>query len=208
MNLNEYLIFVVITFTFMLSPGPSTFNSMNNGIRYGARKSVIAVLGNVAAFQLLIVLSVIGLGAVLAASEMAFQIIKVIGAVYLAYLGIIIWRSQTVVSANGVGETRVDISALQLCKRAFLVSMSNPKALIYITALLPQFINLNQPSLPQFILTALTIGATQFAAFSAYAILSSKARIWLNNSNNLKIFNRISGATFIGFGIALGLTER
>ena len=60
MSLNEYLIFIVITFTFMLSPEPATFNCMNNRIRYGARKSVLGVLGNVAAFQLLIVLSAIG----------------------------------------------------------------------------------------------------------------------------------------------------
>ena len=59
---------------FMLSPGPSTFNCMNNGIRYGARKSVVGVLGNVVAFQLLIALSVIGLGAVLAASEILFRL--------------------------------------------------------------------------------------------------------------------------------------
>jgi threonine/homoserine/homoserine lactone efflux protein len=206
MSINEYLIFFIVTFTFMLSPGPSTFNCMNNGIRYGARKSVVGVLGNVVAFQLLIALSVIGLGAVLAASEIAFQIIKIIGAFYLVYLGVKIWISQAVV--DGHPRSEADVTSLQLCKRAFLVTMSNPKALIYISALLPQFININQPSLSQFLLIALTIGMAQFVAFSLYAILSSRARYWLSNKRNRQLFNRASGLTFMGFGVALGLSGR
>ena len=109
------LIFIVITFTFMLSPGPATFNCMNNGIRYGARKSVLGVLGNVAAFQLLIVLSVIGLGAILAASEIAFQVIKVIGAIYLVYLGVKIWLSPAVVNVEGNSKNGADVKTLWLC---------------------------------------------------------------------------------------------
>jgi threonine/homoserine/homoserine lactone efflux protein len=179
---------------------------MNNGIRYGARKSVVGVLGNVVAFQLLIALSVIGLGAVLAASEIAFQIIKIIGAFYLVYLGVKIWISQAVV--DGHPRSEADVTSLQLCKRAFLVTMSNPKALIYISALLPQFININQPSLSQFLLIALTIGMAQFVAFSLYAILSSRARYWLSNKRNRQLFNRASGLTFMGFGVALGLSGR
>lgn len=206
MSINEYLIFFIVTFMFMLSPGPSTFNCMNNGIRYGARKSVVGVLGNVVAFQLLIALSVIGLGAVLAASEIAFQIIKIIGAFYLVYLGVKIWLSQAVVDGHPMSEA--DVTSLQLCKRAFLVTMSNPKALIYISALLPQFININQPSLSQFLLIALTIGMAQFVAFSLYAILSSRARYWLSNKRNGQLFNRASGLTFMGFGLALGLSGR
>ena len=206
MSINEYLIFSIVTFTFMLSPGPSTFNCMNNGIRYGAKKSVVGVLGNVVAFQLLIVLSVIGLGAVLAASEIAFQITKIIGAFYLVYLGIKIWSSKAIVDGNPM--SGADVTSLQLCKRAFLVTMSNPKALIYISALLPQFININQPSLSQFLLIALTIGMAQFVAFSLYAILSSRVRYWLNNKRNCQLFNRASGLTFMGFGFALGLSGR
>ena len=208
MSLNEYLIFIVITFTFMLSPGPATFNCMNNGIRYGARKSVLGVLGNVAAFQLLIVLSVIGLGAILAASEITFQVIKVIGAIYLVYLGVKIWLSPAVVNVEGNSKNGADVKTLWLCKRAFLVTMSNPKALIYISALLPQFINIDRPSLEHLLLIALTIGVVQFVAFSLYAILSSRARYWLSNKRNCQLFNRASGLTFMGFGVSLGLSGR
>lgn len=207
MTLNEYLIFFIITFIFMLSPGPSTFNCMNNGIRYGAKKSVIAVLGNVVALQLLIVLSVVGLGAVFVASEFAFQVIKFMGAIYLVYLGVKIWLFQTV--GNEINSlNKADIKTIKLSKRAFLVSMSNPKALIYITALLPQFININQPSFSQFLLIALTIAMAQFVAFSLYAVLASRARYWLSNKRNCQLFNRASGLAFMGFGVVLGLSGR
>ena len=209
MSASEYLMFVIITFTFMASPGPSTFNRMNNGVRYGARKSMIGILGNVVAFQLLIVLSVIGLGAILATSEIAFQIIKTVGALYLVYLGVKIWRSESVPTSRNHSTYKVDdVSSFRLCKRAFLVTISNPKALMYISALLPQFINMDQLYVSQYLLIALTIGAAQFVAFSLYSVLASKMHYWLRSKRNGQLFNRVSGLIFMGFGVALGLSGR
>ncbi|SHN89374.1 hypothetical protein BHECKSOX_1732, partial [Bathymodiolus heckerae thiotrophic gill symbiont] len=84
----------------------------------------------------------------------------------------------------------------------------NPKALIYISALLPQFINVNNFEIVHLLTISLTIALVQFIAFSLYAMLSSNIQRWLKNKNNRQRFNKLSGSTFIGFGIVLGLSDQ
>lgn len=207
MSFDEYLVFVAITSVFLLSPGPSVLLSINNGIKYGVQRSSIAVLGNVSAFQLLIVLSSIGLGAVLTASADLFDFLKILGAIYLVYLGLKIWFSPVVSNQNEIAIKDCDSAPFTLFKQAFLVTSSNPKALVYVSALLPQFIDTQQTLLSQLMTLAITSAVVQFVIFMAYVILASKARRWLENPAKRKVFNRLSSISFIGFGAALGLSE-
>lgn len=207
MSIDQYLVFVAITSLFLLSPGPSVMLSINNGIKFGVKRSSIAVLGNVSAFQLLIILSALGLGAVLTASADAFNLLKILGAIYLVYLGLKIWFSPVTSYKNGVVNNDLDSAPSILFKRAFLVTSSNPKALVYVSALLPQFIDTQQSLLPQITTLAITSAVVQFVIFMAYVLLASKARRWLEQPAKRKAFNRVSGITFMGFGVALGLSE-
>ncbi len=141
------------------------------------------------------------------ASGEIFNLLKILGAVYLVYLGVKIWFSPIVKIQNGVPANDKYSNPYVLLKHAFFVTSSNPKALVYVSALLPQFINTQQPFLPQVIILALTSAMLQFIIFMSYVILSSKARSWIENPNKRKIFNKFSGLTFIGFGVALGLSE-
>lgn len=207
MSIDQYLAFVAITSVFLLSPGPSVMLSINNGVKFGVQLSSIAVLGNVSAFQLLIALSALGLGAVLTTSAEVFNFLKLLGAVYLVYLGLKIWFSPVITSQNGAANNDGDSAPSKLFKQAFLVTSSNPKALVYVTALLPQFIDTGESLLPQITTLAITSAVVQFVIFMAYVLLASKARHWLQHATKRKILNRVSGITFMGFGVALGLSD-
>ncbi len=206
MSFEQYVIFLSITGLYMASPGPAILLCINNGIQLGIRLSAFGVLGNMLAFQILIVLSAIGIGSILATSLEIFNLVKILGAIYLCYLGIKIWFSPI--------NTLAQIEAFEkrrkpsfVFRHAFLVTASNPKALIYVTALLPQFLDIHQPLVIQLLSLNAGIAVLQFLIFMIYVVLSSRARVWLNNEVTRKLFNRISGVIFISFGIALGLSE-
>ena len=208
MTLEQYLIFLAITLAWMFAPGPATLFSINNGIRYGARRAVLATFGNILAFQILVLLSILGLGVVLSASTIAFQVLKIIGALYLVYLGFKLWTAPVVAFKENNNFNQQDSSQFVLFRRAFLITLLNPKALIYISALLPQFINVDNFEIVHLLTITLTIALIQFIAFASYAMLSSSIQVWLKNENNGRWFNRLSGSTFVGFGAALGLSDR
>ena len=207
MSINQYLMFVVITSTFLMSPGPSVLLSISNGVRFGIRNSAIGVMGNVIAFQILMLLSAAGLGVVLTASSEIFNILKIAGAAYLIYLGVKIWRSPTVKRSAQFVENRDDSGPFNIFKHAFITTSSNPKALIYVSALLPQFINVQQSLLPQLVLLCSTSALIQFLIFMSYVAVGHKSSRWFENTKKLKLFNRMSGLTFIGFGVALGFSK-
>ncbi len=207
MSIELYLSFVAITIVLLLSPGPSVLLSINNGIKYGSKLASVGVMGNVIAFQVLMVLSATGLGAVLATSSEFFIVLKIIGAMYLIYLGFKLWFASVPKSIDGQSSVQKQKSPLSLFKEAFFVTISNPKALVFVSALLPQFINTNNALLPQIILLSLTTAVIHFTIYQSYAVLSSKAKYKLESSKNRSVFNKISGVTFVSFGVALGLSE-
>ena len=207
MGIELYLSFVAITTVLLLSPGPSVLLSINNGVKYGATLASVGVMGNVIAFQILMVLSATGLGAILAASSDFFIVLKSIGAVYLIYLGFKLWSSSAPQSINEQLPEQKQKSPFNLFKEAFFVTISNPKALVFVSALLPQFINTNNALLPQIILLCLTTAFIHFTIYQSYAVLSSKAKQKLKSTKNRNIFNRISSVTFVSFGVALGISE-
>ncbi len=207
MSVELYLSFVAIIIVLLLSPGPSVILSINNGVKYGSKIASVGVMGNVIAFQLLMVLSATGLGAVLATSNEFFIVLKIIGAMYLIYLGFKLWFTSVPQSLNEQSLEQNQKSPLSLFKEAFFVTISNPKALVFVSALLPQFINANNALLPQIILLFLTTALIHFTIYQSYAVLSSKAKHKLESSKKQGIFNKLSGLTFVSFGVALGLLE-
>lgn len=208
MTIEKYFLFIAVTSVFILSPGPSVMLAINNGVKYGIKHTAIATIGNVAAFQLLILLSALGLGAVLTASSELFHILKIAGAGYLIYLGIKLWI--TPVSdfngRQGLGDRAPRATAL--FKQAFLVTATNPKALVYVSALLPQFINTQQPLMMQIAILGLTSAIVQFLIFISYGIIASRSRCWFESNRKRRFFNQLSGTTFVGFGLAFAVSEK
>jgi threonine/homoserine/homoserine lactone efflux protein len=207
MTLATYLLYVAAVALLIFTPGPTMLMCMTNALNHGPRKAMTSVAGSVSAVLCVMLLSAMGLGALLAASETAFTAAKVVGAAYLIYLGIKTFRSEAAVfDASTTAATGVRQRSFFL--RGFLVGASNPKAVLFFAAFFPQFLNPAAPFAPQFAILALTFMAFEFAVLTACALGVSRIAPVLRSSRAVRWFNRVSGGLFALMGGLLLLTRR
>ncbi|MBD1559995.1 LysE family translocator [Vibrio sp. S9_S30] len=201
----DYILFLLICLFATFSPGPAVFLAIKNSASYGFSNTIFGILGNVVAMLAMATLSIVGLGAVLVASEAIYQALKLFGGFYLIYIGVKTWRSN-----NTLGESKCinNIRRSKLFYEAFFVGITNPKAIIFYTALFPQFITVENSVIPQFITLALTFATMSFIALSTYAVVTNKVRVWLMKEKISKLFNRITGGAFVCFGLSLMSHEK
>ena len=141
--------------------------AVNNGINFGYKKAMAGVSGHVSAIFLLAVISASGFSILLLASKTSFLIIKYLGIIYLAYIGFAIWKNKGTWSLQL--STLEMPSALKLYRKSLLLGLSNPKALVFFSALFPQFIQTKQVLLPQFLILTSSSLLNAFIFTSAYA---------------------------------------
>ena len=207
MGLTEYLAFLLIAVVATASPGPAVLLAVTNAVTHGIRPTVIAILGNVLGVILLAAITSAGLGALMQTSELVFQFVKWVGGIYLIYLGVRLWTMQ-VAPFPASGAARKSPTQRQLFRQAFIVAVTNPKAIAFITALFPQFIEPTALMAPQFALLAGTFGLLSFLFLLGYALLASRSSRWFLQSQLRQRFNRVSGGLFVGLGSLLITTER
>ena len=147
-----------------ITPGPNNFCAMNNGIRHGVTTAVVATTGRVIAFAFFLLISAVGLGAMLMASEQLFTAIKWIGAAYLLYLGVSAWRSRAFALDEQQGLTQPRRTLWLATRQEFLIGISNPKAILLFAAIFPQFIRPDQPAAEQFLYLGTTYLLAEYAA--------------------------------------------
>ena len=202
--ITDYMIYVTIAVTVTAIPGPAVVLTIKNSMRYGYKIAILNILGNFMAMVILATLSAVGLGAVILASSSFFCALKVLGCIYLVYLGIKVWRTphldKNIQSQHGKKQIR---NLLSVFKEGFGVGISNPKAIAFFTALFPQFIDPARSFVPQFLILILTIEGISFFVLSSYALLSAVASPYLSQKKPMAFFNKLTGAAFVGFGLAL-----
>jgi len=207
MTLHSWLIYLSLVVVATGTPGPAVLFIVTHSTLHGWQKAVFAALGNIAGLFCLGLLAVTGLGAVLKTSEMVFNLIKYAGAAYLIYLGLKMMVRKNLSLAEMNGRTAAgEVSGPKLFFQAFGIAMSNPKAIVFLTALFPQFINVNQGLVPQFSILISTLMALSFGFLMSYAILAHNTRSWLSRPSRIKVVNRVSGSVFIGFGALLAVS--
>ncbi len=213
MEFNTWLIYLGVISAVIFTPGPSAILCMSHGLKFGKAKSLATAVGGAVAASILMTISIVGLGALLAASETAFLIVKLLGASYLIYIGVSAWKSsysQSKHHSDGLGLNKVNLSnesITSLFRKGFLVGISNPKDILFFTALLPSFIN-NSPSqeasqLAQYLALTGTWFVVDVSGMFIYASLGCKIGSWFEKASNLKIFERATGSFFILMGGAL-----
>lgn len=207
MSLDLWLLYFVTAIGLSLTPGPNGLLSLTHGVRFGVRRTVFTALGGVTGFTALIGASLAGLGALLAASEQAFTIAKWVGAGYLVYLGIRTWQAPptAMVPQDGRGAPG-NFGPGRLFREGLLVAVSNPKALIFFAAFLPQFMTPGASWTGQLLVLGGTFAAVEFVYELMLAGLAQRIAPWL--ARNSRWFNRITGATFVGIGGMLAVTGR
>ncbi len=206
MPIQSWLLFIAIALVPAVSPGPGMLLALSNSLRYGPRSVIYSGLGNSIGLTLLGFAVAFGLSALLAVSASAFTVIKIIGAAYLLYLGFKLWRDGKSFLMPGAGE--VAASRSRLFRQAFLVSITNPKAMILLAALIPPFVAHNQPILPQAAVMSLTYAGLCYATHLILAFAGGKIRRFLSSDRRVTAVRRVIGSMFIGFGAVLAASSR
>ena len=208
MTLQSWLIYLVLVFAAVSTPGPAVLFIMTNTTLHGWKKAIFAALGNIVGLFSMGVIAVTGLGALLNTSEFVFNLVKFAGAAYLVYLGLKLFFQKGIDLTKVQGRFNpAEKSAIMIFLQALGVAMSNPKAIVFLTALLPQFLHVEMPLLPQFSILIATLMFFSFAFLMFYALLAHKAKFWLMQPHRMKIFGRISGSIFVGFGALLATSS-
>ena len=201
MDLSSYSLYFSISLLASISVGPSVILAASNGINFGRKKALAGVLGHVSAVMILALVSASGLGLILMASDLAFTVIKYAGAGYLVYIGIAIWRSK---GSWAFADKNSQIPAKRtLFKQSFLLGLSNPKALVFFSALFPQFIQPAQAILPQFMLLAGTSLCNAFIFTSVYVVVAFRFRQYFLSAIGRRWVGKTTGGIFVGFAAAL-----
>ncbi|MDO8458612.1 MAG: LysE family translocator [Burkholderiaceae bacterium] len=211
MPLETWLLYAAAVFVLTVTPGPTVLMCVTNGVNFGARRSFFSALGSITAVVGIMACSALGVGAVLATSGELFNVIKWLGVGYLLYLGITTLRSTA--SGFDLPSRTSHVPSSQVSRRALyikglLVGASNPKALLFFTAFFPQFINPAAPQLLQFLILGGTFICFELFWLMFYATFASRLAPWLRMQGRAKVFNRVSGLTFMGAGVLLATVKR
>lgn len=203
--MENYFVYISVAMATILLPGPAVMLTISNSIQRGLSKSFAGVLGIALAILLVAFVSATSLGIVLATSALAFNVIKIAGAAYLIYLGIKMFFKKV---TNEAVIKKQETSHIKCFIEGFLVSVSNPKAVIFFMSIFPQFIDMSKEYVPQFFLLAATFSVLVVVIHTMYAVFSSFARSKLSSKNANSILNKVSGGVFIGFGIGLAASSK
>lgn len=206
MTWTVWLAFLAAAVVIAVSPGPGAVLSISNGVRHAYPVVLRGIAGLEVALLIQLGVVALGLGAVLAASNIAFLVLKVIGAGYLVWLGIAKWRAPAV-EPDAADVARGGASG-GVFLQGLLVNLTNPKAIIFMVALVPQFINPAMPQWPQFLIIGVTMVAVDAIVMSGYALLGGRCRGWLHNPSIIRAQNRVFGGLFVGAGAALAVSSR
>ena len=201
------LIFAVVAFISTATPGPTVLLALSNGSRFGVRASLAGMVGAVLSDFVLISAVALGLGALLAASEFWFNVVKWVGVVYLAYLGVRLLRSKGTLAVPLDASAAEQPSTRDIFMRSFLVAVTNPKGYLFFSAFLPQFIAPNEPQLPQYVMLAVTFTVIDFAVMFAYAAAGAQAIRFLRAKGVLWL-DRICGGALLALAGSLALYRR
>lgn len=232
---NFLIVYTLTVLVATITPGPSMLLALTHGVRYGVRRALASALGNTVASVLQALVAVAGLGVVLAASEDLFRVVRYAGAAYLVYVGICMLRAPAVplnaaaaeagTASTGGAEGKADAGApgvpgsadasdadggpgaRKLFAQAFFVAAGNPKAIVFFTALFPQFLAPGDTLVRSALLVA-DLAVIAFLGMMLYAVAGSRIAALLATTRAARWYNRTVGVAFIGSGAGLALSDR
>lgn len=207
MEFSVWLAFVAASTALLLIPGPTVLLVLSYAISQGKRVALATVAGVALGDTIAMTASLAGLGALVLASATVFTALKWVGAAYLIYLGVKLFRSAASVSLGTVGDPS-HTSAAHVFGHATAVTALNPKSIVFFIAFVPQFITLNAPLLPQFsVLVATFVGLAAVNAL-AYALLADRLRAKIARPSVLAWFSRFGGGALVAMGLATAAFKR
>ncbi len=204
MTFQFWLLYCGTLFLASIIPGPSMLLALNHGMLYGAKRTMATASGNVTASLVQAGVSIAGLGALLLTSQKLFLTIKYLGALYLIYIGIKTFRaSNFTASQDSSTENRTPLPFRKMYWEAFLVAMGNPKAILFFTALFPQFINVSTINGIELFGAFVSLAVVAFLCFMIYALGGEKVITLIKRDKIGKRINKLIGTIFVGSGLAI-----
>jgi len=201
MDLHTWLLYLAAVVGLSLSPGPNGLLALTHGAVHGWRKATFTIAGGVIGFVIVIALSMFGIGALLQASATALTVMKWVGGAYLVWLGIQVWRSPPVGMKAEDAAKATTGQAMFL--HALLLTLANPKVLLFFTAFLPGFIDPARPLLTQFFIIAGTFAGVEFVTEMLIAGMAQRINAWLARVG--RRFNQVCGGIIAAIGAMLPL---
>jgi len=207
MNPHLWLAFLITATVMAFVPGPAVLYVAGQGVRHGAKKAVAANLGILSGNAVWFAASAVGLATLIAVAAPVFIVIKWLGVVYLAWLGLCAWRD----AVRGTGSltiARPVPTGLRMWRQGVLLQLANPKAILFFTALLPQFIDTAHAIAPQVFVLAVTSIVSEFFVLAAYAWLAARGgALLLARPRLARASDAAAGTCLIGAGIGLALAH-
>ena len=207
MSIETWLAFFVACWIISLSPGAGAIASMSSGLNYGFARGYWTALGLQLGLVVQIAVVAAGVGAVLAASALAFTLIKWFGVLYLLYLAWRQWRAPTM-QVDVTQAPRALGQPLALVFRGLLINVSNPKAVVFMLAVLPQFLDVSRPLLSQYLIMGLTMITVDLIVMAGYTGLAARVLRLLRSPRQQRLLNRTFAGLFAAAAGMLTLVRR
>ncbi len=201
MYLSNWLVFCGVGLLTTFTPGPAVLLTVANTVARGPRHALICCLGNAFGLILVSAIATAGMSVLLNTSAVAFGILKLLGAAYLIYLGIRQWRHRPTTppsvrpSKTGAG--------WKLFAQGITVALTNPKAILFFSALFPQFLVSDAPLGEQFLILTATFSLCSIIAHASYTLLAHRLQHLLASPRRMTLFNRLTGGLFVTLGLGL-----
>jgi len=207
MEFSTWLTFFAASWAISISPGPGAIASMSAGLNHGFKYGYVTIFGLVLGIWSQLLIVGVGLGALMATSSMAFTVVKWLGVAYLVWLGIQQWRApaRPMVAVSDSGEV---VTQRSLILKAWMINVVNPKGTVFLLAVVPQFINLSQPLLPQYLVIGATLAFTDMVVMAGYTALAARVLGALKEPRHIRVMNRTFGSLFVLAGSLLALFKR
>jgi len=200
-----YPLFLLMAAATVFSPGPGVVMTLTNSLRDGMKETFGGILGISFGAFVVAAISATSLGVVLAASALAFTILKFVGAAYLVYLGIKLWRAPAFQFKERPAH---EASFGRRFFEGLTLQMTNPKAIFFFLSVFPQFIDPSMDYSIQFAAQVLTYSSLVVVIHCLYALFAQRAKRWLTSARGGRTINKMGGATFVFFGAALLSAKR
>jgi homoserine/homoserine lactone efflux protein len=206
MDFSLWLAFFAAAWAISLSPGAGAVAAMSAGVNHGFARGYFMTFGLVLGIWTQVLVVGLGLGALIAASSLAFAAVKWLGVGYLLWLGIKQWRAPAQPMVAATGEAQVTRRSLVL--RGWMVNAVNPKGTVFLLAVVPQFLDLAHPLAPQYGVIGATLMFTDLVVMAGYTALASRVLGLLKSPVQIRALNRLFGGLFVAAAALLALFKR
>lgn len=207
MERSVWLTFFLASWAISISPGAGAVAAMSAGLNHGFMRGYLVTIGLVLGIGVQVLVVGLGLGALIAASSLAYALVKWLGVAYLVFLGIRQWRAplQAMVAERAPGEPA---SWRQLILRGLVINTANPKTTVFLLAVVPQFLDLGHALAPQYAVIGATVAFTDLIVMAGYTALAAKVLRLLKTARQLRLMNRTFGGLFVAAGLLLASFRR